>query len=145
MATCSTCGKRARYTCYGKPYCGRHKFEDNILVEYNIPLANIEIVDEDPIADINIKTLNGYINIKVGWPVFVRGETCSLALMSRICYDTEHFSRFTLAQELRKAIEYFISRPDVYNLSGIQLEQMKLDRIIYDSTYGIFIANISII
>lgn len=155
MATCcatlrvgTICTKPAHYMCYGKWYCGRHKKKDNVLAEYGpegLILSNIDfgLADDDPIAESNIEKLNGYINIKVGWPVFTNGESSPLALISKISHDTETFTRITLAQELKAAIEYFLSRPDAYNLSGYSLDELRLDRITYDPMYGIFIANIS--
>lgn len=149
MQSGQICGKSARYPCYGKWYCGRHKKDDNILAEYGsgLPLANLDfrLLDDDPVAEANIRSLNGYCNIRVGWPVFTHGETCPLALMSRISHNSEHFSRITLAQELVSAIKFFQSMPNEYKLSNYSLEQMRLDNIIYDYTYGIFVANISVI
>ena len=138
------CGKPARYPCYGKMYCGRHKKEDTILAEYDdLPLANLDfrLLKNDPLADSNLQRLNGYINIKIGWPVFVHGESCPLVLIS----NEEHFTRITLAEKIVDSIKYFLSNPEVYELCGFQLEDLKLDRITYDVNYGIFITNISTI
>ena len=139
-----SCGNLARYPCYGKMYCGRHKKNDNILAEYdNLPLANLDskLLKNDSFADSNIQKLNGYINIKVGWPVFAHGQSCPLVLISK----SEHFSRITLAEEIVESIKYFLANPDVYKLSGYDLEDLKLEKITYDNTYSIFIANISTI
>jgi hypothetical protein len=137
------CGKVASHPCYGKWYCGRHRKDDNVLAEYapGLPLQNLDfrLLEPDPVADDNIRKLNNYINIRIGWPILTSGETCPLVLMP------ENLTRISLAHELVNSIKYIQSRPDCYNLSGYCLAQLKLDRVTYDALHGIFVANISLI
>ena len=149
MRNGNTCGKHAAWKCYGQWYCGRHKKTDNILCTYtpNYSLANLELelLNNDPIGEENIQKLNGYINIKVGAPVFKNGETCSLVLISQISHNTQHFTRHSIAEELAKNIKFFLTKPTEYNLSSYSIDQMLLRQIKYDNEYGIFVADIVLI
>ena len=125
-------------------YCGRHTNE-SLLCEY---LPNGYCLNGDsPFESYEFgrdttSTLDGYINIRVGFPVFEGDESIPLVLMSSIEPGDLHFTKKTLAIELSKSIGYVLSRSDIYNVTLNGMSRMHLQSISYDNEYAIYRANI---
>lgn len=142
------CGNRATHPFHtNKWYCSRHKHGDeaNILCEYGdtgVPLADIDtitqLITDDAYGEENVKKLKGYINIRVGKPIFYDNTKISLALISTISPCCDNFTRASLATELAISINHILERPDVYNLSGVSIQELVLMKITYDPIYGMF-------
>lgn len=93
----------------------------------------------------HVAALNGYINVRVGWPV-LRDESVPLALFPE-GWQTQNvsFTPALLAHHLAKSVAYILSRPDVYALApGAALDSLALDRIVYDDYMGMYIAQLSL-
>lgn len=145
------CGKRGIALINGAWYCGRHRQGTNpwappLLCYYDppFPLAHPEayVPTEDAEGEEKVASLNGYINIRVGAPV-LNAETVPLALISTVSPGTQGFNKESLARELASAIGEIVERPDVYDLACTSLEGLHLEKITYDTTYNIFIAQLS--
>jgi predicted ATP-grasp superfamily ATP-dependent carboligase len=78
--------------------------------------------------------LQGYINIKI--------LTISHVFISNI-HGGPNFTMQTLAKEIKDAIEYLLSRPDVYtHLDHTNINNMILKDITFDTIRSLYVANI---
>lgn len=142
------CGKNGILEYNGNWYCGSHRpslREINALCKYSpngLLFQNIDFMDEDYVA---LTNLNGYINIRIGKNILYNNEKLSLVLMSCISPGEEHFTKLTLAKELKKEIEWVLDHPDLYDLAGYSINDLKLNEITYDSEHNIYVAEIDVI
>lgn len=154
------CGKRALHLCEGEWRCGIHKTTNTtngnawntnrtLLCRYGENGVHLVDLDTQPDAfeqtedeTTKLEYLKGYINFKIGSPVFKGAETLPLVYMSNISDKVPHISKKNLARELASSIEYLVSRPDVYDLDIGSVAEVILMSFTYDYERGIFIANL---
>jgi hypothetical protein len=101
-----------------------------------------ETTTQDVRGEENVASLQGYINIQIGSPILNGQDRVPLALISRLSPGAQNFTKKSLAHELALSIKDIINRPDVYNLAHTSLDDLYLERITYDMTYGIFRAQV---
>lgn len=89
-----------------------------------------------------LESLKGYINYRIGRPIFRDNESLPLVYMSKISHTENHIIKKNLAKELASTIEYLLSRPDVYELDISSVAEVILESFTYDYARGIFIANL---
>lgn len=145
------CGRTAHHLCNRQWVCGIHKtdIDDRLVLcrykPYGLHMVDIDaqICDEDEDETIKIRSLEGYINIRAGGPLFAdRDESIPLVYMSKASPGEPHFTKRSIAKELAGSIDYMLTRPDVYRLGILSLAELMLDSITYDYDRGIFIANL---
>lgn len=120
----------------------------NVLCEYlphGIPLADVEhydaFVDEDVEGEERMKMLRGYINLRIGHPVFAdEEETLPLVFTRRVKGGDLEITKRYLAEELADTVGYILSRPDVYRVGDKSLAELVLKKVEWDSVRSIFVA-----
>jgi hypothetical protein len=150
------CGKNALYCHEGQWYCSRHKkIEDPLTLctygPHGIPLADIDVIaetlpEETEAAKEKMRQLRGYINLKIGAPIFKGTESLPLVFMSRVSKfapTPDSLDRICIARELADTVDYLISRPDAYDVDINSTAELVLHSIKYDPVYGIFRAHFS--
>lgn len=134
------------HTPSDQSFCGRHRNMIPIndkTIEYNIAFSDIDDLTYDPIIENKLLALNGYINIRLDKPLFFDDTYQPMVYMSYIESGNEQFTRITLAKEIIKTIEYFGTRPDVYNNTGYSISELFFERIEYDYNRNIYVAIIN--
>lgn len=161
-----TCPNKA---CFYHPvrkeyYCKRHnKFTKEetdrialkkscVLCVYDPPLCLGDDIDEamkkikpDDIGEAYIKeVLNGYINMRFGYPFLY--EEMPLVCMSKLSGFGDHFDRASLAKCLKETIEYIMSRPDAYTWNpDATLDKLCLSSIWLDKFIGQYIVDLHLV
>lgn len=149
------CGKTALHLCDGQWYCNRHKKKEDPTMlcsygPYGLPLSDIDAMagdlpEETQNQKAKMMSLRGYINLRIGQPIFKGQETLPLVYMawvSKFASFPDQLDRIAIAKELAATIEYLVSRPDVYtDLNIDSVAEVVLKSISYDRLRGIFVAN----
>jgi len=108
-----------------------------------IDIAVRERLDPDPIGDLNIHTLKGYINMRLIPPVMLE-EMPIVGMADRSGYG-EHFDRASLAKIIKETCEYIYSRPDCYTWDpDVSIDKLVLKKIWYNYHIGQYIIDIHI-
>lgn len=135
------CLKKAHWQRNSLWYCHEHRpINKNILCSYDVSFRDIENLDKNDIEDENLLKLNGYIYIQIGQPVLSRLHTVPLLLLA----EEVHFTKYTLAVELKGLIQMLYDHPTIYSLSNYTLDQLKLQAIAYDERLDVYFAEISL-
>ena len=138
------CLKKAHWQRNSLWYCHEHRpINKNILCSYNVPFNDLESLDrtEKEDEDENLLKLYGYIYVQIGQPILSRSHTVPLLLLA----EDVHFTKYTLAVELKGLIQMLYDHPTIYSLSNYTLDQLKLHAIAYDERQDVYIAEISLI
>lgn len=105
-----------------------------------------EYVQPDVIGDMYLSKQNGYVNVRVGSPVFVHGETMYITLPSKVDVDFESDTPLTQAEvgkQVAEQIFKFYQNPGNYKLDERYcIHHMFLYSISYNEDAGVFEADI---
>ena len=135
------CLKNAHWQRNSLWYCHEHKpIHKNILCSYGVPFNELENLDRIDIEDEKLLKLNGYIYVQIGQPILSRSHTVPLLLLA----EDVHFTKYTLAFELKGLIHMLYDHPTIYSLSRYTLDQFKLHAIYYDERQEVYSVEISL-
>jgi hypothetical protein len=133
------CLKKAHWQRNSLWYCHEHRsINKNILCSYNVAFNDLESLDQSDIEDEKLLKLNGYIYVQIGQPILARSHTVPMLLLS----EDVHFTKYTLALEIKNAIQKLYEHPNIYSLSSYTLKDFKLHAISYDEYKEVYIAEI---
>jgi hypothetical protein len=136
------CLKKAHWQRNSLWYCHEHKpINKNILCSYNVPFNELEHLEFTDIENENLLKLYGYIYVQIGQPIMSRSHTVPLLLLA----EDVHFTKYTLALEIKNAIQKLYEHPTIYSLSRYTLDQFKLHAIYYDERQEVYSVEISLI
>lgn len=164
------CGKNAlSVSLNGHWYCRRHhdfhvdsssphiltpspSLRCGVLVSYasdehrGVPLADVYdwSYETSPQEETCLRHLNGYLNFKLGTPVFVEGESLPLVIMAKHL-GKDHLTKKDIAVHVKETIDYILTRPDVYAIAGYAVQEMILKNIRYDNEMHMLRATIEIL
>ena len=145
----SICLKNGIWQLHGLWYCHHHKpnMNRNALCTFapnGLPFNAIETTEltESRQDDENLLRLNGYCNIRVDQNVLFGTDKLPLALMTQNTSGNPQFTKRSIVQELKNSLEFVFENPDIYNLAGYSLDELKIEAITYDDYYHIYVAEI---
>lgn len=135
------CLKKAHWQRNSLWYCHEHRpINKNILCSYGVEFDKIEHLEFTDLEDEKLLNLCGYIYIQIGQPILSRSHTVPLLLLA----EDVHFTKYTLAVELKNTIQMLYEHPNIYSLSSYTLKDFKLNAISYDERQQVYIAEISL-
>lgn len=135
------CLKKANWQRSSLWYCDEHRtINKDILCSYGVSFNDLEKLNRIDIEDEKLLKLNGYIYIQIGQPILSRLHVVPLLLLA----EDLHFTKYTLAVELKSLIKMIYEHPNIYSLSKYTLDQFKLHAIVYDKRHDVYIAEISL-
>lgn len=109
-------------------------------------LCNFEPGKPDPVGELNIESLGGYINVYAGAPVF--RQTIPLVYMAHL-ESRGVLDRQAVVDGLMDSLQYMLSRPDIYERApgyvNVDICDVQIKSISWVAHLQRFIASICVI